>query len=407
MLKSPFSYFGGKSIVAKEVWQRFGNVKNYVEPFAGSAAVLLKRPLIHFVGDKRIETINDIDGMISNFWRSIALHPEETARWADWPVNENDLHARHKWLISKKENLKDKLEKNPLYCDPQIAGWWVWGICLWIGGGFCRQAWRQFPVLSHEGDPIMRKTKRCSPSVGRDKGINVIEPTKKMMRQSRGTGINSGRKVPYSSDGPGGRGIFRQGGVKLKLPYLGGGHGGDGRGIKRLRPDIGAGKGVNRARHTHLGRNYQLQSEAYDIYDDFIMLSERLRHVRVVCGKWERVTSPTATYYHSGITGIFLDPPYLHSERDIELYAEDHDVFEDTWKYAMENGDNPKMRIAICGLDDGRQPENGWTTYRWKANGGYGRLGSGNGKNNAKRETIWFSPHCIGEETKDLFSKCG
>ena len=43
-LKAPFPWFGGKSRVAHFVWPRFGNVGNYVEPFAGSLAVLLKRP---------------------------------------------------------------------------------------------------------------------------------------------------------------------------------------------------------------------------------------------------------------------------------------------------------------------------------------------------------------------------
>ena len=35
-LKAPFPFFGGKSRVADNVWSRFGNVPNYVEPFAGS-----------------------------------------------------------------------------------------------------------------------------------------------------------------------------------------------------------------------------------------------------------------------------------------------------------------------------------------------------------------------------------
>jgi DNA adenine methylase len=43
-LKAPFPYFGGKSRVAAEVWRRFGDVPNYVEPFFGSGAVLLARP---------------------------------------------------------------------------------------------------------------------------------------------------------------------------------------------------------------------------------------------------------------------------------------------------------------------------------------------------------------------------
>jgi hypothetical protein len=43
-LRAPFPYFGGKSRAAHLVWAAFGDVPNYVEPFAGSLAVLLGRP---------------------------------------------------------------------------------------------------------------------------------------------------------------------------------------------------------------------------------------------------------------------------------------------------------------------------------------------------------------------------
>jgi hypothetical protein len=42
--KTPFPYIGGKTRVAPEIWRRFGDVKNYVEPFFGGGAVLLNRP---------------------------------------------------------------------------------------------------------------------------------------------------------------------------------------------------------------------------------------------------------------------------------------------------------------------------------------------------------------------------
>jgi site-specific DNA-adenine methylase len=69
-LKSPFPYIGGKSRIANEVWQRFGITDNYVEPFLGSAAMLLARPDDHEWW-ARTETANDADGMVSNFWRSV------------------------------------------------------------------------------------------------------------------------------------------------------------------------------------------------------------------------------------------------------------------------------------------------------------------------------------------------
>ena len=43
-LAAPFPYFGGKSGASETVWAAFGDVANYVEPFAGSAAMLLNAP---------------------------------------------------------------------------------------------------------------------------------------------------------------------------------------------------------------------------------------------------------------------------------------------------------------------------------------------------------------------------
>lgn len=132
-LDAPFPWFGGKRKVAKIVWERFGSVANYVEPFFGSGAVLLGRP----TPIRGAETINDLDGYVANFWRAVKLRPDETAEYADNPVNENDLHARHVWLLQHRDSLAAKLEGDPDWCDPKIAGWWVWGICCWIGSGFC------------------------------------------------------------------------------------------------------------------------------------------------------------------------------------------------------------------------------------------------------------------------------
>lgn len=134
-LAAPFPWFGGKRRVAPEVWARFGNVQNYVEPFFGSGAVLLGRPASH--APFATETVNDLDGFVCNFWRAVKADPEATARWADNPVNENDLHARHIWLVGKRETLRARLEGDPEYFDAKIAGWWAWGLCCWIGGGWC------------------------------------------------------------------------------------------------------------------------------------------------------------------------------------------------------------------------------------------------------------------------------
>lgn len=176
ILKSPYPYFGGKSSIAKQVWDRFGEPDNYVEPFLGSAAMLLARP-----GQiKGLETVNDKDGFIANFWRAVKWQPEAVAEWADWPVNENDLHARHYWLTSQKDSMQTRLEGNPDWFDPKIAGWWVWGMACWIGGEFCSGSgpWEvvdgQLVHLGNAGRGVQRRRVHLGNGTGVNKKGDLI-----------------------------------------------------------------------------------------------------------------------------------------------------------------------------------------------------------------------------------------
>ena len=110
------------------------------------------------------ETINDKDGYVANFWRALQHDPESVARYADAPVNENDLHARHVWLVEQRESLRSRLEGHPEFFDAQIAGWWVWGVSCWIGSGFCsgKGPWwinerRQLVHLGDNGQGVNRQ----------------------------------------------------------------------------------------------------------------------------------------------------------------------------------------------------------------------------------------------------------
>jgi DNA adenine methylase len=301
-LRAPFPYYGGKSWVAQEVWQRFGDVPNYVEPFAGSAAMLLARP-----HRPRTETINDADGYVANFWRAVQHDSEQVAYWADWPVNENDLHARHIWLLNRSDDLQSRLEGDPDFYDAKVAGWWVWGMSCWIGSGFC----------SGEG--------------------------------------------PWQS-------------VDGQLVHLG-----------------DKGKGVNR-QLVHLGKN---------LYAWFETLAERLRYVRVCSGDWSRVLGPSVTFTH-GLTAIFLDPPYAQSERDSDIYRVETEVSAAVRLWAIENGDNPLLRIALCGYEGEHEMPSSWECFEWKTRGGYGSQGDGRGKANRLRERIWFSPHALRSEQQGM-----
>jgi DNA adenine methylase len=131
-MKAPFPYFGGKSRVAHVVWERFGDVRNYVEPFCGSAAVLLARP----PGFSGSETINDWDGYVSNFWRAITMAPAEVLKHCDYPVLELDLHARSAELLAQREEFTERMRADPRFYDARVAGWWVWGVSASIGDSF-------------------------------------------------------------------------------------------------------------------------------------------------------------------------------------------------------------------------------------------------------------------------------
>lgn len=169
--KAPFPYMGGKSRIASEVWARFGDVPNYVEPFAGSAAVLFKRPVEHD-WQNRIETVNDADGMVANFWRALQAAPEAVAEAADWPVSECDLHARHYWLKGQRESITARLEGDPGCFDAKVAGWWVWATCLWIGGTLFGDG----PWVAEDGELVRRSrshgVERKRPHLG-DAGMGI------------------------------------------------------------------------------------------------------------------------------------------------------------------------------------------------------------------------------------------
>ena len=311
-LKAPFPYFGGKSRIAGEVWQRFGKPSNYVEPFFGSGAVLLSCPT-----PGHTETVNDADGLLCNFWRALRADSDAVAEHADYPVSELDLHARHRWLVAQRADV-ERLLAEPDWYDAKIAGWWVWGISQWIGSGWCDQSRTNFGQL-----PML-----------------------------------------HGDSGATGRGIHRK--SYGQLPFIGGGEGQKGMGIHA---------------------NYDRNLTAY-----LRTLAARLRRTRVTCGDFARVLGPSVTFRH-GLTAVFLDPPYDLTER-AAVYAVETDAAHRAREWAIANGDNPLLRIALCGYDSIEMPD-GWQLLRWKAAGGYGSQGDGRGRENAGREVVWFSPACL------------
>lgn len=154
-------------MIVSAVWERFGDVKKYVEPFFGGGAVPLGRPQwsdrqgMWCDNEKRYETVNDIDCYLANFWRATSHDPDGVARWATWPMSEIDLHARHKWLVMSDEAVafREAMRADPDYHDVKMAGWWVWGISCWLGAEWC-----------DSGSCVSRRI----PAMGSDKGVIAL-----------------------------------------------------------------------------------------------------------------------------------------------------------------------------------------------------------------------------------------
>jgi len=301
-MKAPFPWFGGKSRASSLIWARFGDVASYVEPFAGSLAVLLDRPHWPF-REPRLETVNDLDCYIANFWRAVQRDPKAVAAHADNPVNEVDLHARHGWMHGQAERVA-RTKKDPDFFDARVAGYWVWGVSSSIANNFCRSN----PLTSHQ-------------SLGKGMGMN--------------------------------------------------------RQLSQFR----TGKSACVDRRARLITYFQ-------------QIADRLRFVRVCCGEWSRVLNVRLLLSQSATVGVLLDPPYdiknlVYSTGDAKGLS------SKVREWAVANGENPRLRIALCGYVDEmrmvKMPES-WTQVEWRCQGGYNNRGD---KKNRERERIWFSPHCL------------
>lgn len=312
MIQAPFPYFGGKRIAAPIIWSELGDPAGYVEPFAGSAAVLLARPA--FTG-RRAETLNDSDGWLVNMWRAIQTAPAEVAEHAYGPVTEIDYHARLAWLQARRTpDLIAWLEGDPEAYDAKAAGWWLYVTAAGIGNPWSEGPWRV-------ADGRLTKTG------GAGKGISRMLPH----LGNAGKGINSGAVGP---------------GVKRLVAYLS-------------------------------------------------SISTRLERVRITCGTWERVVTPSVRRAGAGGDGaraIFLDPPYATSG---DLYAgtTQNDIAKQVRDWCMTASSD--LRIILCGYDDEHAAlvDHGWSVIEGRAGGG---AGYSTRSDNGRRERLWCSPTCLG-----------
>lgn len=338
-LKAPFPYFGGKSRVADAVWERLGDVANYVEPFAGSAAVLMRRP-----HPGKTETINDVNHYIVNFWRAVKSEPDTVALHADHPVTESDLHARHRYLVLSEvaQDFRARMISEPDYFCPRFAGWWVWGQCCWIGSGWCiddKTQWRQIPRI--EKSPIHRSFSRQLPTLSK----------------AIGNGVHSSRRESLGE----------------WMECLS-------QRLRHVRVCYGNWSRIcsSYTTMTRLGLCGSFVDPPY---------AKDLNRVH----QWiDHLHDKTASPPEAGKINNRKDKLYSSDQsQDVDRAVAEVHLWCRKW------GADQKVRIALCGYDGEHNALEslGWSVHQWKANGGYGNRNATN--KNAHRERIWFSPHCL------------
>jgi DNA adenine methylase len=98
-MRPPMPYYGGKMRIAAQIADLLPPHRHYVEPFAGSLAVLLAK------SPSPMETANDIDQRLVTFWRVLRDRGEELIR-----VCALTPHSRAEYAASAALDVEDELE---------------------------------------------------------------------------------------------------------------------------------------------------------------------------------------------------------------------------------------------------------------------------------------------------------
>ena len=430
-MTAPFPWYGSKRRQADQVWDRLGDPDVYTEPFAGSLAVLLGRR-----EPGRREIVCDTDGGICNFWRALAADPDGVARWADWPTIHDDLTARHRWLVAWCRDNAERLREDADYYDVKAAGWWVWGISLWIGGGWCQ------PMRAATGSP-----RPNIPGGGRVAGEGVSAqrlsvpqdriPT--IQPHTGGKGVSAQTVTIPRNDGQipvvlheiGGQGVNAQRKqLDDKRPMVRSSWGDhSGVGVSAQRPDkrpkvqdaIDCGPGVSAQRKLenkrpamagHVrGAGGVTVCNGERLRPLLEQLAERLKGVIVLNRSWESAVTPTVLAQTatgpSPTVGILLDPPYFTSERHSHVYGSDVDGTSDDvaqasfdWMFTpLDPFDGQGKlcpadlyRIAYCCHDGDFSFPDGWTFHRETFSG------IRRADRRGRMDLVAFSPACVQVE---------
>jgi len=133
-MRAPFAYFGGKSMLAKKLLEIMPPHDYYVEPFCGSAALFFaKKPA-------KVETLNDIDGDIVNFYR-VLRDPDTFKEFRRLATLTPISRAEFDWCRENYMSIE----------DPVKRAWAWWYIAQSSFSGDFAHSWRRAVTKTSRG----------------------------------------------------------------------------------------------------------------------------------------------------------------------------------------------------------------------------------------------------------------
>ena len=164
MTNSVVPYMGGKTKMAKWIVSNIPDHVNYVEPFGGSASVLLNKPR------SQIEVYNDADGDVVNFFDVLRNRPDELAEFCrDVPFAE-EIHARwaDEWFAGERPD--DDLKR---------AGVWMFlRYSQFNGKSGTKSGFKREPIVEERtgqvADTWAQAPERIRETADRLRGVSIV-----------------------------------------------------------------------------------------------------------------------------------------------------------------------------------------------------------------------------------------
>lgn len=171
--KSPISWVGSKTRLAQWILSLMPRHRHYIEPFAGSLAVLFAKPR------SKMETVNDANGDLVNFWLQCRDHGNEIVNRLSLIPFSRELFER--WRSESPEDLLERAVR------------WFYLQCSSING--MRRSWSYLRQAGSVSVPpaaqFWSRLNRISPIMRRLQGVSIEHGDYTEMIDRYGTGAGN------------------------------------------------------------------------------------------------------------------------------------------------------------------------------------------------------------------------